>query len=162
MYSEGTMGLRSRVFVISISSSSAHFFSALDSSTSFGNLVPISVSFLVCSGGSDPHFNPCLAVTEINWLGSLSECPECVLVFLPAWNSSLSTFSLHSTSSAHQDLFLKLGKGIVFFSVLSERMLELWILFIRLGGWMSAYYLHFLVRQIVMEWIEITLDFPNP
>ena len=43
----------------------------------FGKLMPISVSFLVCSG-SDPHFNPYLAVTEINWLGSLSKCRICI------------------------------------------------------------------------------------
>lgn len=58
---------------------------------------------------------------------------------------SLSTFSLHSTSSAHQDLFLKLG-GELFFPVLSERTLELWILFVELGVWMSACYLHLLVQ----------------
>lgn len=47
-----------------------------NSSPGFGNLVSISVSFLVCSG-SDPHFNPYLAVTEINWPGSLSKCRVC-------------------------------------------------------------------------------------
>lgn len=79
MYSEGKMGLRSKSFCNFHSSSSFFMltFSLLCTALpAFGNLVPISVSFLVCSG-TDPHFNPCLAVTEINWLGSLSECRMC-------------------------------------------------------------------------------------
>lgn len=59
------------------SSFDALFVSVLGrSSSGFGNLVPVSVSFLVCSG-SDPHLSPYLAVTEINWLGSSSKCRLC-------------------------------------------------------------------------------------
>lgn len=53
------------------------FFVSGNISSGFGKLMPISVSFLVCSG-SDPHFNPYLAVTKINWLGSLSKCRICI------------------------------------------------------------------------------------
>lgn len=67
-----------RVFVISVVLLHDAFFSSVLGNLfiRFWELVPIWVSFLVCSG-SDPHFNPYLAVTEINWLGLLSKCRIC-------------------------------------------------------------------------------------
>ena len=119
MYSEGKMGLRSKSFC-NFHSSSSYFmltFSLLWTALpAFGNLVPISVSFLVCSG-SDPHFNPCLAVTEIH-----CQNVECVLVFLPAWNSLLihffTTFHFISPSGP----LLKAGRRIVFFCFIRENV----------------------------------------
>ena len=124
-YSGGKMGLSSKSFCNFHCSSSfdACFFSVLDNSSSgFGNLVPISVSFLVCSG-SDPHFNPYLAVTEINCLGSLSKCRICTCF---ASSLKFPPYPLfHQFISLSRPL-IKAGRRIVFFCI-SERMLELWI-----------------------------------
>lgn len=119
------------------SSFDALFFSLLSNSSSgFGNLVPIWVSFLVCSG-SDPHFNPYLAVTELNWRGSLSKRRICTHFASSLKFPSLSTFSPHSSSSAYQGLLLK-PEGELFFPVLSQRMLELWI-FVCWTWWMDVH-----------------------
>lgn len=94
------------------------FFVVGTSSSGFGNLVTIGVSFLVWSG-SDPHFNPYLAITEMNWLGSLSNT-EYVFVLLPAWNSLLihffTTFQFISLSRP----LIKARRSVVFSCFIRE------------------------------------------
>lgn len=97
------------------------FFSVLGTSSSgFGNLVTIGVSFLVCSG-SDPHLNPYLAITEINWLGSLSNT-KYVFVLLPARNSLLIHFFITFQYISLSKPLIKARRSVVFSCFIRENI----------------------------------------
>lgn len=151
------MGLRSKSFCNFHSSSSFFMltFSLLWTSLpAFGNLVPISVSFLVCSG-SDPHFNPYLAVTEINWLGSLSKCRMCTC--FPS-SLKLPPYPLFHYIPLHQPSWplIKAGKRVVFFCFIRENVRIVDFCLLNLVDRCQPITCTYLYRQIVMEWIEIT------